>query len=304
MKSKKSKIKKNTTKPELSKEFNINLKCSPNSPENQRHDYTCYSDDSLLKIRNFWNARHPDRRIDTEEPRDIWGQLKNNMKNVCDAESCWLRQNFIKEKLDKELLQFTFAPKSPNSWKANEYEWLSSVDITDVMRQYEHAYPSFQFIGPSPIDFDSLKIYGQCVWEELCKFELYDYIHKGKTKIGIVFNTDPHYKEGSHWIALFINVSKKYIYYFDSNGNPPPNEVKKFSERVKSQGNSLGIDLNVTSNYPRSHQKTDSECGMYVLYFIIKLLTGNVKDPALFGKQLIPDEEVHKMRNEYFNPNL
>ena len=38
-------------------------------------------------------------------------------------------------------------------------------------------------------------------------------IMKGKTNIGIIFNLDPHYKQGSHWVAVFIKVRKKEIYY-------------------------------------------------------------------------------------------
>lgn len=292
-------IKSNKSKLQTHKTFNVNVKCSPE----KTNDYTCYSDSSLLKLRNLWNVRHPDRRINTEEPREIWNHLKTNMSNVCETESCWLRQKFIKEGLDKELLQFTFAPKSPDNWKKNPNEWLSSVDIENVMKQYEHKYPSFQFIGPSPIDFDTIKMYDQCVWEELCKFDLYSYLHSGKTKIGIVFNTDPHYKGGTHWVALFINVPKKYIYYFDSNGNQPQNEVNKFIDRVKIQGQNLGIDFNLMSNYPFEHQREDSECGMYVLYFIIQLLT-NKKDISFFGKTRISDEEMNKLRNEYFNQDL
>lgn len=279
---------------------NDHLKCSP---QKIKKDYTCYSDDSLLKLRNFWNMRHPDKRINTVDPREIWYELKKYMANACDIESCWLRQKFIKENLDKELLEFTFAPKSPDSWEKNPNEWLSSTDIENVMKQYEHTYPSFAFIGPSPIDFDSLKLYGQCVWEELCNFELYNYLDKGKTKIGIVFNTDPHYKSGSHWIALFINIQKKYIYYFDSNGNDVPKQIKIFIERVKLQGNHLGIDFKVMNNYNFSHQRTETECGMYVLYFIIQLIT-NKKDPSYFGKVRIPDQEVFNLRHEYFNDKL
>ena len=48
------------------------------------------------------------------------------------------------------------------------------------------------FLGPSPIDYDKPLSYGECVWEDLCKFSLINYIKKGKTKIGIVFNTDPY----------------------------------------------------------------------------------------------------------------
>jgi len=285
----------------LTDTFNeINLKCAPKA---KQKDYTCYTDDSLLKLRNYWNIRHPDKRINTVEPRQIWNELKTNMSGTCKVESCWLKQKFVKEKVDKELLEFTFAPKAPDSWKKNSHEWLSSVDLEKVMKQYEHAYSSFIFIGPSPIDFDSVKLYGQCVWEELCNFDLYNYLHSGKTKIGIIFNTDPHYKGGSHWISLFINIKKKFIYFFDSNGNKVPNEIKSFIERVKLQGNQIGIDFNVMSNYPLEHQKSESECGMYSLYLIIQLLT-NRKQPETFSKVRISDEEVFNLRHEYFNDIL
>ena len=100
------------------------------------------------------------------------------------------------------------------SWKKNPEEWLNSVDIEDVMKQYEKKVPTFMFIGPSPIDFDKHLLYGECVWDELCKFKLENILKKGKNKIGIIFNLDPHYKNGSHWISMFIDIRKKFIFFF------------------------------------------------------------------------------------------
>ena len=40
------------------------------------------------------------------------------------------------------------------------------------MNQYEKTYKSFEFLGPSPIDYDKHLAYGECVWEELCEFSL------------------------------------------------------------------------------------------------------------------------------------
>lgn len=110
-------------------------------------------------------------------------------------------------------MEDSFAPVSPPEWKKNPHEWLSSIDINDVMKQYEKAYNSFDFIGPSPIDFDTRKMYGECVWDELCNFNLKEQIKNGKTKIGIIFNTDPHNKSGQHWISMFINIKKKRKYF-------------------------------------------------------------------------------------------
>jgi hypothetical protein len=81
------------------------------------------------------------------------------MKNVCNKESCWLKQKFTAGKVDD--LKESFAPESPEEWKSNPNEWLSSMDINKVMKQYEKAYKCFEFIGPSPIDYDTKKMYGE-----------------------------------------------------------------------------------------------------------------------------------------------
>lgn len=288
-----------------------NLNCAPkNGTRNSigfgkiyKNIHTCYSNSSLEYMKEYWNKRHPDLVIKTNNPKEIWKSLKTYMNNVCDRESCWLKQNFIKDNLNRELSHSTFAPQSPSTWKRNKNQWLTSLDIDRVMKQYEEAYKYFEFIGPSPIDFDSHQKYNECVWEELCKFDLSHYINRGKTKIGIIFNTDPHYKEGSHWISLFINIKDNYIFYFDSNGDEVPIEIKNLIDRIKRQATQLNINFKVLDNYGIEHQRGNSECGMYSLYFIIQLLTEN-KSPNFFLNERIKDEEMEKLRNKYFNSNL
>ena len=269
--------------------------CSPNP---DKKNYSCYSDKSLHRMKQLWNIRHPMNKIKSNDSKVIWNSLKENMSNSCNKESCWLRSNFMKGNLDNELLNYTFAPKAPSEWKNNPDEWLSSVDIEKVMKQYEKFYKCFAFLGPSPIDFDKHKLYGECVWEELCKFNLSQEIKDQKNKIGVIFNTHPHYKEGEHWISLFINIKKKNIIYFDSNGNKPPGEVSKFIDDIIKQGNQLGIDFKYYEN-KIEHQETESECGMYSLYFIIEMLKDT--NPEYFLKNKIHDQEVFKLRNKYFN---
>ena len=86
------------------------------------------------------------------------------------------------------------------------------------MKQYEVAYPEFDFMGPTPIDWNHHKVNGKCVWEELCKFNLKRQIAEGKNKIGIIFNLDKHNKGGSHWVAIYISVKHQKIIYWDSIG--------------------------------------------------------------------------------------
>ena len=166
------------------------------------------------------------------------------------------------------------------------------------MRQYEKYYKCFEFLGPSPIDYDEHKLYGECVWEELCNFNLSDQIKRNKNKLGIILNTDPHYKNGSHWISIFVNIKTKTIIYFDSNGDDSPKEVKRLIQKIVDQGKQLGIKFKVIEN-EIEHQKTDTECGMYCLYFIIKMLKD--VNTSHFLNSRIDDKEVFKLRNEYFN---
>jgi hypothetical protein len=154
------------------------LQCSPLRKKN-KNDFSCFSSEDLYKLRDLWNMRHPDALIKTNEPKEIWSALKNYMGSVCNKESCWLKQNFVgNEKIKKEL-EDAFAPKSPNEWKKNPNEWLSSVDILDVMKQYEEVYPEFKFYGTNPIDFSAPDPYNpsaaaknKCLQDEICKLNL------------------------------------------------------------------------------------------------------------------------------------
>jgi hypothetical protein len=282
------------------------LKCSPSSLLDKKKsvtntDFTCYNDETLLKMREMWNSRHPDAKIESLESYDIWKNIKENMNNVCTNESCWIKQMMNDSKMDKEIVSYTFAPLAPSEWKTNPNEWISSVDIIKVMKQYERAYTCFNFIGPSPIDFDARMIDKKCVWPELCHFKLGKYIKKGKNKIGFIFNTDTHNKTGSHWISLFINIRKRFIFYFDSNGNDTPTEINVFVERVlKECRNELDIhDMKFYEN-KLEHQKSNTECGMYSLYVIINLLKDKLTYDYIMTHR-IKDEEVEKMRKEYYN---
>ena len=279
-----------------------NLQCSPN-PEKKK-DYTCLDDPTLLKLKDLWNARHPDVKIESKVPKEIWIQLKEYLKSICNKESCWLKQNFVEGKLDTELRD-SFAPKSPADWKKNPNEWLSSVDILDVMKQYEKAYKCFEFMGPSPIDFDTKMMGDQCVWEELCKFNLQEQIDSNKTKIGIIFNTDKHTGGGKHWFSLFINIKKGEIFFYDSAGDKPGKEIQALIDRVIEQGKKLNqsIVFKMDSNYPVEHQMGTTECGVYSLYFIVHMLEDKLTGHYLKTHK-IKDKYMQQFRKVYFNEDL
>ena len=279
-----------------------NLQCSPD-PEKKK-DYTCLDDPTLFKLKDLWNARHPDVKIESKWPKEIWLKLKEYLKSICNKESCWLKQNFVEGKLDTELRD-SFAPKSPADWKKKPNEWLSSVDILDVMKQYEKAYKCFEFMGPTPIDFDTKMMGDQCVWEELCKFNLQEQIDSGKTKIGIIFNTDKHTGGGKHWFSLFINIKKGEIFFYDSAGDKPGKEIQALIDRVIEQGKKLNqsIAFKMDSNYPVEHQMGTTECGVYSLYFIVHMLEDKLTGHYLKTHK-IKDKYIQQFRKVYFNEDL
>jgi len=277
------------------------LRCSPKE-KGKINNFSCYTDDSLYKLRDIWNARHPDALINSNDPREIHKTLTKYLSSVCNKESCWLKQGFVKGKVSSDMAD-SFAPESPKEWKNNPNDWLSSLEIVKVMKQYEKAYKCFDFIGPSPIDFDTKKLYGECVWEELCHFNLKQQIDKGKTKIGVIFNTDPHNKPGQHWMSLFINIKKKQIFFFDSVGDKASRQVMKLVNRIKKQGNAIGIKFEFDQNHPVEHQYGNTECGVYSIYFIVHMLEDKLTE-HYFKTHILKDEYMEQFRKIYFNDSL
>jgi hypothetical protein len=279
------------------------VNCSPKE-KGKMNNYSCYTSESLFKLKDLWNARHPDVKINTNSPKEIHNELSNKFKGVCNKESCWLKQKAHLGKIESDIAD-SFAPESPEEWKKNPNEWLSSVDIMNVMKQYEKAYKCFDFIGPSPIDFDTRMLYGECVWDELCNFNLEQQIKQGKSKIGIIFNTDPHNKPGQHWISMFINIKKKKIFFFDSTGDKPVKEIMVLVDRIKEQGQKMNPKMNFhfDSNEGNEHQYGNTECGIYSLYFIVHMLEDKMTEHYL-KTHILKDQYMEKFRKIYFNDSL
>lgn len=283
-------------------------RCSPYAEEIKISDKSCLSRDIILKLKNSFNKHHQ-KKIKSKTTSKIWEDLKKN-KPQCESEMCWVNEienNTVKE----NILEVFYAPNQPKEWKKNPDEWLSNYDILEVVNQYEYNYKNFKFIGPTPINFNSPDIRNKknCVWNELCNFNLDYYIKNKIDKIGVIFNLAKQGDPGTHWVSLFINLKRKFILFFDSNGDPPPPEVYQLIEKIKKQGNKNKIKFKFIHN-KLEHQQSNTECGMYSLYFIITLLSEKIDGKKInsteklinhFVKDKIPDYFVFKHRNIYFN---
>ena len=256
------------------------MSCSPYVKNGKKiiHN-SCYTSDTLEKLKLYYNKKNPKDPIDETDPKKLWYILKLKLVTCKgEKEDCWLKL-IDDEELRKEIDEEIFAPDAPPEWTTNPDEWLSNYDISKVLKQYEETYPDFTFIEPSPIDFDKKPktFNAKCVSNELCGFSLRHHINKGKTKIGFVFNLDEHTKGGSHWVSMFLDIDEGFIFYFNSTGEEIPKEVDKLKDRIVSQALKLGVRLVFIQNHPTAHQRGNTECGMYCLYFIITLLTYDEK---------------------------
>ena len=288
-------------KKRIQKKKKITLKrmnCNPGVKGNTATSNTCYTKDYLFKIRNAYNKKNPLNKITSNTPIVIINKLRSNLQ--CGQEDCWLNQ--LSEKDSKKIDNQVFAPDHPDEWNKNPTEWLSNYDILNVLKQYETTFTNFKFIGPTPIDFLS-QINGNCVWPELCNFSLKMFISKKINKIGIIFNLDKHNESGSHWVSMFINIKERIIFYFDSAANTTPVEITNLINIILEQSISLHIPMKYLTNYPKQHQQSNTECGMYSLYFIITMInTKSIKNKIkMFQNQTITDKHVKSFRKQYFN---
>ncbi len=173
---------------------------------------------------------------------------------------------------------------------SNENEWLSTFDITRVMQEYQKLYDNFEFLGAVPINFYEID-------KSFSKFNLKQFM-KTKDIMGVIFNTDPSYKSGQHWISLCMNIPKKTICFFDSVGETPPTQVQTFINNLLNQGKKNKINFQVYIN-TKKHQMGNSACGIYAIHFIVKQLQGSSCN--MINNSIISDNDMKKNFKIYFN---
>ncbi len=194
------------------------------------------------------------------------------------AERTFLEALPIAEAEKADLARRHLRPKYPDKWRADPDMWLDTNNIADVLNQYEECYPHFEFMGPFPIDFAAPDPYARgggaaqkkCLMNEICELRVQKALQSGTKAIGIVYNLDPHFKSGSHWVANYIDIPGHHCYYFDSYGMAPPPQVAKFMKWLTTQDPKMKLQYN-----SRRLQYNDTECGIYCCYFIIRMLEGD-----------------------------
>jgi hypothetical protein len=284
-------------------------KCSPISATRRGDSQSCLPVEALRKISSSTRKRGG-------------SQLALNSTNVnvnelakelgCDSNDgrCIVQKSLLSHKEKKALLDTFFRPAMPEEWKKDPDVWLTSDDIAAVMKQYEKAYPQFKFLGVVPIDFSAPDPYQsggsqepsklfpekKCMNDQFCHVDLAAEKAAGRKILGAVFNLDPHYKGGSHWVALAVDLMRDCAYYFDSYGMAPPDQVARFMRYLTLQNPKLKLQSN-----GRRFQYSDTECGMYSMYFLIRMIAG--ESFKKFCKNPIGDKYMLAFRKVLFDQN-
>ena len=240
-------------------------------------------------FRKVYNSEHEDKIKDND---DVWSELKRKMHSKCKT-----------GRVECIVAHLMNRPKAPQSWMVNPTEWLSSIDIENVEKEYMKLFKKYKFLGCIPIDFDLKSKSGKCLVNFLCSLKIKDLISQGFYQYGVVFNTDKHDGPGQHWFALYCDIRPELEYgrvtYFDSYANKPESEIKVLMSRWKTEVDSLNLfkkPLELSRNTTK-HQFKDSECGMYSLYFHHCCLLEIPMD------ERIPDEVMNKFRQLLFKVN-
>lgn len=294
----------------------IDEKCAPSKTYNNG---SCLTLESLKLIIASYNkkSKECDKIIILDNKEEMVKQLEQKLSNKCDTQTCWLRLDIIQqledEKIKEDILTNTFRPEGPKK----KYEWLSTTDINDVVTQYQEKYQDFLFLGALPADFEELEVLG------INTLDFAELEKEKKYKIGIVINLDVHTQGGSHWVALFADLKKGQIYYFDSFAKKPYKRTKKFINKIvkyiykKKYNKEFNINtfiqkitgggkteyLNKLNDFDIryntvQHQFNNSECGVYSINFIVRLVGGESFDEIT--QNITKDNEMNKCRTKYF----
>lgn len=267
------------------------------APGNYSKDETsCYSKEQLIKIAKALNEKQKTSiKTSGKTKKEIWDQIQKNLLGECIYEWCWLDNHAVKSIKDRKLKEEVFKPPMPDEWVKNKYTWLTTTDISKVMKQYEKKYPEFHFYGPVPVDCP------RDISCELTDLDLKRLSGRGIKYVGVIFNLDRHDQAGSHWVGLFCNIPKRVISYYDSTATSPPDYIKYFIDMLKSSLKTINGDRVIYNYNRKKHQFGGSECGVYSMNFIVESLRGkSIKD---FEEKNISDYSVNILREYFYRPS-
>ena len=308
----------------------VDKKCAPGK---KYLDGSCISKKHLIEMAKKWNEKNKNEPIIiTQDKNELVKQFEDKLSDKCSNQVCWLRLDFVKKLENSDLLDNTFRPSGPKG----KYEWLSTTDIDNVINQYQSNYKEFLFLGAVPYDFDSLKFLGihDLDFKELEQSGKYkigmvinldEHYKSGSHWVGLYTNLkdnqiyyfDSVGKKPRKRIKKFINRITKYLYNKNYNDKLNINSLYNKLEQHWAKPNVLERKVSLSSEQYAGkndivnnlskfdirynhiqHQFKDSECGVYSIHFITRLVEGETFDSII--NNVIKDDIMNQFRKQYF----
>ena len=135
-------------------------------------------------------------------------------------------------------------------------------------------------------------------------------VRRPSTTFAGVLNTDVSTGRGKHWVSLFGDcrgTGEWTLEFFNSAGNAPPPAVARWLEESAARLRTLRASdprahgTGPVTTHPLTdirHQDSQSECGLYCLFFIRARLEG--QPASEFAGKRIPDADMTDFRQHVF----
>lgn len=221
---------------------------------------------------------------------------KARQKLGCGTESCVLKKltdviglNSVREQFERRFL-----PIGP----ANNDNLLDNTNIDQTLEQWMIKFPDFYHFWFAMIDFAKYK--------HPIITTNYEELYKTHQCFGLIINSDVSTGNGIHWMALFCDQRKTdewSIEFFNSSGNAPVSAIVDWMIKMKSKFElfaPLKTKIKYTTVSEIVHQQSNTECGVYSLYYIWSRLNGI--DYRYFKRNRITDSQMYEFRKEIFRP--
>lgn len=282
--------------------------CDPGAP--------CSSDKVLVVIEEF--AKSAQLTDDVDPPSGVLPDSEDVRTAAavlgCTSESCIINHPTFRDFAEKwgvasqELtreLELRYKAPGPR----NSFELLSNNHIDSTLRRWARVYPDFFPCTFAMMDFDkngdrfgTIDLLSVIDGRESVNLGPgIGMVVRAATTFGCVLNTDVSTGGGKHWVAAFVDCrpsNKKWtVEYFNSAGNPPPRPVTGWMERTRARLQQRHPTTTVAVTTV-DHQESQTECGLYALYYIRCRLTGTPHQ--FFFDNVIPDAAMTEFRRHVF----
>lgn len=216
----------------------------------------------------------------------------------CKTEECALvtiaKENPKVSAIVAETIRDNFKVDGP----ADSTKWLNNSNIDGILAQLVRKHPSVYHMPFHMIDFEDQDLPSGAITLKNVSL-VKDVINRGKDMFCVVINTDKYGNPGLHWFALFCDFrgTPATLEYFNSSGASAPLRIKEWMSRAEMELEAAGYPTKRISAAVIQHQRSDTECGVYSLYYIYRRIKGaSVEEFAT----RIPDAQMIAFRKKMF----